>query len=61
MLNISRSCFRSDFCMFPTIVSGIVGVGFSRAWVRSAAAFVAASFDEILGNVRVAGENYVVS
>ena len=39
---------------------GIVGVGLRRVWVRSAAACVAASFDEIIGNVRVSGEKSVV-
>ena len=31
-----------------------------RAWARSADACVAASFDEILGNIRVSGKKYVV-
>ena len=46
--------------MLTSVVSGIVGVGFSNEWVRSVAACVAASSGEILGNGRVAGNNYVV-
>ena len=46
--------------MLTSVVSGIVGVGFSNEWVRSVAACVAASSEEILGNRRVAGNNYVV-
>ena len=46
--------------MFPKIVSGLVGDELRRAWARSADACVAASFDEILGNIRVAGKKSVV-
>ena len=61
MLKISASCFRADVCLFLNVVSGIVGVGFRMAWVRSSAACVAESFDDILGNFRVARENSMVS
>ena len=37
MLKISESCFKDAVLFFPNIVSGIVGVGLSRIWVRSAA------------------------
>ena len=60
MLNISASFFRASACLFPSVVSGLVGVGLMMAWVRSAAACVAASSEDILGNGRVAGKNYVV-
>ena len=36
-----------------------MGVGLRKMWLRSAAACVATSFDDILGNVRVAGKNFV--
>ena len=55
MLKISASCSSYSICLSPNVVSGLVGGGFRRAWVRSATAYVAASFDDILGNVRVAG------
>ena len=57
MLNISVSCFRVSVCLSPNVVSRILGVGLRRTLVSSEAAFVDASFDEILGNVRVAGGN----
>ena len=59
MLNISASCFRGDFFLSPSVLSGLLGVGLRRVWVRSAVACDAASFDDILGNVRVAGKNFV--
>ena len=61
LLKISDSCLRATVCFPPNSVSGIVGVGLRGAWVRSETACVAASFDEILDNVSVAGGNYVVS
>ena len=61
MLNILVSFFRSTFCLFPNVVNGIVGVVFRRAWVRSASACVSTSFDDILGNFRARGGNFVVS
>ena len=60
MLNISASGFRAAVCLYPNVVSGVVGVGLIRVWMRSAAACVSASFDEIIGNVRVDGGNSVV-
>ena len=53
LLNISENCLRSDLCLSPHAVIGIVGVGLSRAWLRSSASIVAASFDNIIGNVSV--------
>ena len=44
----------------PIFVSGIVGVGFRRLWVRSSAAYVAVYSDDILGNGRLAWKKYVV-
>ena len=61
MLKISESCFRAAVCLLPCVVSGLVRFGLKREWLRSASAFVAASFEEIIGNGRVAGGNYVVS
>ena len=42
---------------FPKSVSGMVGVGLRRLWVRSESACVAVSFDEILGDFSVEGVN----
>ena len=51
------SCFRAAICLLPDFVSGLVGVGLRRAWVRSGATYVSKSFYDILGNVRFAGKN----
>ena len=61
LVNIS-SIFRSAaFCLYPNVVSGLVGVGLRRDLVRSLAACVAASLEESLGNVSVSGGESVVS
>ena len=49
-------CLRAAVCLTPNFVSGLVGVGLSRVWVRSAATCVSASYEYSLGNVSVAGE-----
>ena len=46
--------------MLPIVVSGLVGFGLRRSWVRSEAAYVAAYSEDILGNGRVAGGKSVV-
>ena len=38
-----------------------MGVGLRKMWLRSAAACVATSFEEIIGSVSVAGGNSAVS
>ena len=53
LVNIYVIFLRADVCLSPNVVSGIVGVGLSRVWLMSAAACVAASFDNIIGNVSV--------
>ena len=55
------SCFRTDICLLPNVVSGLSGIRFRRAWVRSEVVCVSISFDDILGNGRVSWENSVVS
>ena len=60
MFNISAIYFRAAVCLLPIFLSGLAGVGFSNACVRSAAACVAAYSEEILGNGRVAEKNSVV-
>ena len=60
MLKISVICFRSAVCLFPRVVSGLVGIGLRNAFVRSATACVYVSSEDILGNGRVYGKNYVV-
>ena len=42
LLKISVSCLRDDDFLSPNAVSVLVGVGLRKAWVRSAAACVAA-------------------
>ena len=56
ILKISVRWFRGAVCLSPNIVSGLVGVGLRRVWVRSASACVAASFDDIISNVRDTGK-----
>ena len=53
LLNISESFLKASVFLSPHAVIGIVGVGLSRVWLMSAAACVAASFDNIIGNVSV--------
>ena len=60
-MNISASCLRAAVCLSPNSVSGLVGVGLISVWVRSVAACVATSFEEILGMVSVAEKYAVVS
>ena len=60
LVNISESCLRAAVCLYPNVVSGLVGVGLRRVWVRSTDACVAASFEDSLGKVSVSGEKYVV-
>ena len=44
----------------PNFVGGIVGVGFRRAWVRSAAVRVVASYEESLGKDSDSTKNCIV-
>ena len=60
MLNISVRFLGAAVCLSLNVVSRIVGVGLRRMWARSASACVSAYFDEIIGNVRVAGKNSIV-
>ena len=55
--NISTSDLSANVCLSPNFVSGLVGVGFRREWVRSVAACVAASCGDSLGKVSVARKN----
>ena len=61
LVNISASFLSAAVCLYHNVVSGLVGFVLKRIWVISAAVFVAASFDGIIGNVRVAGKQSVVS
>ena len=54
LLKISDSCLRATVCFPPNSVSGIVGVGLKRAWVRCTASFFAASSEDSLGKFSVA-------
>ena len=54
------SCFRATVVLYFNVVSGLVGIGLMRAWVRSESACISTSFDAIIGNVRVSGKKYVV-
>ena len=56
MLNISPSCFRVAFCLYPDGVSGLVGFGLKRVWVRSVVECFSVSFDEIIGSDRNSGK-----
>ena len=57
LVKISASCLGNDFCLSPNVVSGLVGVGLRRLRVSSAAACVAASCEDSLDKVSVAGKN----
>ena len=56
-MKIYASCLSAAVFLSPKVVSGIVGVGLRRVWVRSTAACVAASCEYSLGKVIVAGKN----
>ena len=60
MSKISSSYFKSAVCLSHIIVSGLVGVGLIRACTRYIDTYVAVSYDEIIGNGRVAGKNSLV-
>ena len=61
LLKMSASFWSYAACLSPDVMSGIVGVGLRRVWVRSAAACVAKSLEDILGKVSVARKKSVVS
>ena len=48
-------------CLYPNAVSGILGIGLRRVWVRSVDACVAASLEDTLGKVSVVGGKSMVS
>ena len=54
LVKISASCLMAAVFLSPNDVSEIVGVGLKRKWVRSTSTCVAASFEDIIGNVSVA-------
>ena len=57
LLNVSTSFRSAAVCLSPNDVSGLVGVGLRRGWVRSAAACVDASLEDSIGKVSVSGGN----
>ena len=57
MEDISESCLSAAVCLSPNVVSGLVGVGLRRAWVRSVSVCVSASCEDSLDKVSAAGEN----
>ena len=61
LVKTSTSFLRSAVCFSPNFVIGLVGVRLRRAWVRSAAACVAASFENSIGKISVGGGISVVS
>ena len=60
MLIIAASCFRADVRFIPSVLRGLLGSWLSNACVRPAAACVAAYSEDVLGNGRVSGKNFVV-
>ena len=61
LLKMSASFWSYAACLSPDVMSGIVGVGLRRVWVRSAAACIAKSLEDILGKVSVSRKQSVVS
>ena len=61
MLKVSAIYFRTAIYLLPSVVRGLLMIGLSKECVRSAPACVAASYEEILCNERVAGKNSAVS
>ena len=60
LVNISANFLMDAICLSPKVVSGLVGFGLRRAWVRSTAVCVPTYFEDSLGKVSVAGKNAVV-
>ena len=58
---MADSCLRDIFCFSPRCVTGMGGVGFCSASVRSAAALVTASYGNRLGKFFRIGNISVVS
>ena len=56
-MKIYASFWNADVCLSRNVVSGLVGVRFRRVWVRSTAACAAASLEDIIDKVSVAGGN----
>eukprot|EP00957_Ditylum_brightwellii_P022975 1734026-Ditylum_brightwellii.AAC.1 len=46
---ISANCCSAAICLMPTWRKGAAGVGCFNAWIKSNAACVAASFDDVTG------------
>ena len=61
LVNISEIFLGTSVCLSPNVVSGLVGVELRRAWVRSVAAYVAASCEGSIGKVNVSGKNSFLS
>ena len=56
MLNIWACCFRAAVFLSPNVMSGIVGVGLRRAWVRVATACVAVFLMKLLSMLGFLGK-----
>ena len=61
VFKMADSCLRDIFCFSPRCVTGMGGVGFCSASVRSAAALVTASAGDRLGKFLCTRNNSVVS
>ena len=61
MQNISAKRRSSTVCPVPIVLYGAVVDGFSKAWMRSCAAWAAASADDTRGIGNVCGGNSTLS
>jgi hypothetical protein len=61
VLKMSASLRNATVCASPSVVKGPWGSLFSKAWIKSFAAKIAASVWLIVGTLQVAGKNSVVS
>ena len=60
-LNMSASLAKAILVSVPNLWNGDAGAGFRRTWVRSSAACMARSDDEVAGIVSWYGKNSTVS
>ena len=61
LLNIPTSFFSADVRVSPTVTSGLAGAGFCRPQIKSCAAWMSASVEDIFGMLNSLGKNPTVS
>ena len=60
ILKTALSCFRASVLLLPSVMRVVIWVRLRKACVRSVAACVSASSDDIISNGRVSGNKSVL-